>query len=70
MIFYVQGRGQFPFDMLRRDRCFPATEADAGKLGERWTWRTVELRTDLREFTPARWSSFGWTATATQPAQE
>lgn len=30
--FKVTGAGQFPIDMLRYDACWPATEADAGKL--------------------------------------
>ena len=33
LIFEVQGRGEFPLDMLRYDLCWPATEGDAIPLG-------------------------------------
>lgn len=73
--FKVTGHGEFPFDMLRYDRCFPASEAqDSYKL------RTPETAIDygeersvvLRRYTEgngknfgdnptnARWASFGW----------
>lgn len=63
--FTVEGRGQFPFDMLRYDGCFPAREAESVKLehferGE----RTVDLihRCEDRHWMPMddRWRSFGW----------
>jgi hypothetical protein len=28
-VYTMAGRGSFPVDMLRRDRCFPATERDS-----------------------------------------
>ncbi len=59
--FTVAGRGDFPFDMLRHDRAFPADTISALNMG-RQALRSVSLRTDrLRCVTPARWSSFGWT---------
>jgi hypothetical protein len=62
MIFYVRGRGDFPFDMLRYDCCYPASTDDALKLGETFIWRTICLAATHGTFTPARWASFGWSA--------
>lgn len=33
--FMVQGRGDFPLDMLRYDRAWPASEADSGRIAGR-----------------------------------
>src|SRR5258706_11113510 len=73
--FTVSGGGEFPFDMLRYDGCYPASEQEARKLGcycqglrearvidqPRFS---VELRTCHR-FAPttARWESFLWKVT-------
>jgi hypothetical protein len=60
--FVVEGAGQFPYDMLRYDACWPATENDSrlleGTLRER---RRVAIET-IASFTltPDRWASFGW----------
>jgi hypothetical protein len=64
MRFYVRGRGEFPFDMLRYDACYPADPDDSGKLYGDWQTeeRTVCVRTIQRGFTPERWLSFGWSA--------
>lgn len=62
MIFYVRGRGEFPFDMLRHDQCFPSTSSDAEKLADTWAYRTIEMSTDFHKITPDRWRSFGWEA--------
>lgn len=65
----VTGKGQFPFDMLRYDSCWPRSEmSDSSKLainrhdGERYfkESRTVHLLS-YHPFTPVRWQSFGWT---------
>jgi hypothetical protein len=60
----VQGRGVFPADMLRRDRCFPATEDDANMMQHSDGMRTVNLvHNDERKLwqpTDGRWESFGW----------
>lgn len=68
--FTVTGHGVFPFDMLRYDRCFPATERDShtvehttrGRLatGEARTV-TLTMADPKRLPTEARWQSFGWT---------
>jgi hypothetical protein len=70
MIFYVRGRGDFPFDMLRYDCCYPIRPDDAEKISGHWSgpngltasWRTVCLAATHGTFTPARWASFGWSA--------
>lgn len=64
----ISGRGPFPFDQLRYDCCWPSTTEDARKLGnipdhqhfsaEVDTW-TLQVSTHKRDFTEARWNSFG-----------
>lgn len=58
------GRGEFPFDMLRYDNCFPATEAhDSGALVTTDNGLRVVVLKRWRvagSWTPARWESFGW----------
>jgi hypothetical protein len=64
--FYsVQGSGSFPIDMLRYDRCWPASEGSdsAGiyyshALGDNES-RTVCL-IGIDQPTERRWESFGW----------
>jgi hypothetical protein len=70
--FTVEGKGDFPFDMLRYDACYPAATEDTFKFCkerffsdlERHEWRIanrkVNLRSTVGEPTPARWASFGW----------
>lgn len=61
--FTVTGRGDFPFDMLRHDRCYPATGEDAAKLErpDSPTQRAIRLvACTVAEITPDRWASFGW----------
>lgn len=72
----VSGKGEFPWDMLRYDECYPASTDDALMMpaplvpstgaSEREFWtkrRTVVLRSNKAP-TIARWDSFGWTVTA------
>jgi len=63
--FVVEGCGEFPFDMLRYDSCWPRTADDAAKLYSMWRERRrVELSAaDGKRWQPttARWASFGWT---------
>jgi hypothetical protein len=70
--FTVEGNGRFPTDMLRYDRCWPASEKDSN---------LISFTNDLQVFdigietyrknrkitlkgligpTIARWASFGW----------
>jgi len=63
--FTVEGTHEFPFDMLRYDRCWPKAEMEiinlaphprSGMFKEK---RKVTLRS-LNEPTDGRWRSFGW----------
>lgn len=56
--FRVEGAGDFPLDMLRYDRCFPAAGVDVETIRADGA-RRVTLLSD-RHPTPARWDSFGW----------
>lgn len=68
--FTVEGRGQFPADMLRYDACWPYREAgdssgitmSAELNGEAYfAKRQVTLITDNQHApTVGRWQSFGW----------
>lgn len=62
-LLVVEGRGDFPFDMLRYDTCMPHEETDAHRIeraGERR--RLVLCRRSVSDTTgtPERWRSFGW----------
>ncbi len=69
----VRGRGQFPFDMLRYDACYPSTPEAVSNI-EISKWDVGRQSNDFRDvrlskvhegkdphWTPDRWSSFGWT---------
>jgi hypothetical protein len=63
--YIVEGRGQFPEDMLRRDGSAFATALDYTKAGDERGTRRVMLATNYdrpRHWFPldARWRSFGW----------
>lgn len=65
--FEVTGTGEFPMDMLRYDRCWPAHEDDSRRIGDshvtlagvKSVERTIGLA-GLKLPTVARWASFGW----------
>lgn len=69
----IRGHGPgFPLDMLRYDRCYPATEYDTHQLdralappGDRpsvWTVKVVRYTTHKNaDWTLARWASFSVT---------
>lgn len=60
-IFTVEGSGQFPFDMLRYDSCWPHSSMDAARLEpSRRERRRVVLETAAKSKCAARWHSFGW----------
>lgn len=77
-IVTVRGTGYFPIDMLRYDRCTPATEEDSGNIvrdmptAEGYSERTVDVRyegpTKEPHVTVDRWKSFGWTVVSTRRA--
>jgi hypothetical protein len=59
--FYVSGRGQFPYDMLRYDQCWPADTESALLMDSEVNShvRSIKLHS-YREPTLDRWSSFLW----------
>jgi len=78
--FEVTGHGWFPYDMLRYDQCYPIDTASAQSmevaedLRYSPTLRIIKLRaihsSKQWEPTAARWNSFGWGVTKTEPARK
>jgi hypothetical protein len=67
----VQGTHNFPYDMLRYDLCWPASEQDSYIIGlshaENASKSERPFRIHLKGLklpTVARWNSFGWEAAA------
>ena len=65
--FTVQGKSNFPLDMLRYDLCWPASEQDSYIIGlshsEVRSERPYRIHLKgLKPPTVARWNSFGWEA--------
>lgn len=64
--FTVEGAGEFPYDMLRYDACWPYSEGhDSGKLSRLGVAGHERRRVVLQSAQehgpqPARWQSFGW----------
>jgi hypothetical protein len=67
--FAVEGAGEFPYDLLRRDQCWPATPADANSLalhpasGDPEASRTRYVRLETAaDASPHRalWRARGW----------
>lgn len=69
--FVVSGAGEFPFDMLRFDMCWPVTGHDVAMVtltretaGEFPGKRSVKMACVQRGGpTVDRWASFGWIVT-------
>lgn len=64
--YYVSGRGEFCWDMLRHDHCWPATGNDAVLMqcypGPGYNkLRSIRMRS-YQPPTIARWDSMGWSA--------
>lgn len=62
------GSGQFPFDMLRYDHCFPASESYSSELGrDHYQHERVVIVARYAHqpgrWTVDRWKSFGWKLT-------
>ena len=70
--FTVEGRGEFPLDMLRYDSAWPYTGSDVSKIEARHDdgysdstdRREVTLLSAHGNLTAARWASFGWPVTS------
>ena len=61
--FVVEGSGEFPFDMLRYDACYPLNERDSYKLrssSDVQCRRRVVLKSLNHPTTSGRWESYGW----------
>lgn len=66
--FTVEGGGTFPFDMLRYDACYPASERESpgldwqGQPGLRQVTLVHRVLKDenLSNYPSPRWPSFGW----------
>lgn len=58
----VEGRGEFPIDMLRYEQCWPALESQAGLFatGDLKTRWLVLAKRSGSQWNAARWESFGW----------
>lgn len=60
----VEGKGQFPYDMLRYDRCVPKTGDDVYNMNTSSLYlRQVHLQmysANKNGPTKDRWESFGW----------
>jgi hypothetical protein len=57
--FVVEGRGSFPIDMLRYDRCTPYEQEDVHWM-EGTVQRSCKLVSHVAPPTKERWNSFGW----------
>ena len=65
--FFVTGRGEFPYDMLRYDMCHPSGPDDAAAISaplekDYMKWRQIRMVSYAAAGpTVDRWRSFGWT---------
>lgn len=64
-LLVVEGRGDFPFDMLRYDSCLPSEEKDSNQMIRSFApepRRIVLRRRSINATygTPDRWRSFSW----------
>lgn len=67
VLFVVKGRGVFPADMLRHDRCYPV-DGDINmvtdpRIAKRPLVTVVLVAPKRSAITTGRWKSFGWTVT-------
>lgn len=66
--FTVSGRGNFPIDMLRYERCYPVDSESVAAIvtSHKLTDELCEVRLETlaetkgAQPTVARWNSFGW----------
>ncbi len=59
--YAVSGAGQFPYDMLRYDECWPVNDQGSAGMNVDWAGgkRDILMRS-YKEPTMARWNSFNW----------
>jgi len=57
--FAVEGAGQFPYDMLRYDACWPSSQEDVANMCQHHEKRMVRMSGTAKP-TVARWYSFLW----------
>lgn len=73
MTFIVSGQGEFPWDMLRADECWPYGSVDANAIAARYgidppektgkraiRLTTMDYMTGADRPNRKRWESFGW----------
>jgi hypothetical protein len=73
--FTVEGKGPFPFDMLRYDHAYPATQEDVNVMSNEYlAIQRSERHVNLRMYcfakdgpTMDRWESFGWRVWNVEP---
>jgi hypothetical protein len=64
--FTVEGKGEFPFDILRYDQCWPKRESEDSvslapfERGSRFRETRQVTLVGMSEPTDGRWRSFGW----------
>jgi hypothetical protein len=60
--FVVEGSGEFPFDMLRYDSCWPQNGDSAAFMSKHYTERRKITLESVGISTPSvnRWASFNW----------
>ena len=77
--YAVEGFGDFPLDLLRHDRAYPADQESVAAItaGLRWAASRKRSRELLRVRlvsdrapTSDRWRTFGWTVTASRRQPE
>ena len=77
--YSVEGVGDFPLDMLRHDRAYPADEESVTAIMAGLPWAAARKRSrellvvrlvSERAPTPERWRSYGWTVRASPPGPD
>ena len=59
--YKVQGRGDFPWDMLRYDRVYPISDPAPSQHDGPEAWAAVRtVAVEGQGCTPDRWASFLW----------
>jgi hypothetical protein len=62
--FTVRGSGNFPFQLLSRDECFPASLTEADKIALACPTvapeQSITLATARGTFTPSAWKEARW----------